>query len=807
MRVLRDRKSRRDLFQSRSRSNGVCSGNRWLVLWAVLGMGIGWAVSVFPIVAGVSEPLIEQFERIKRVTVYDADKVARYPSVVQTSGGELLVVFTRQSSFQQQRTVGDLVLSRSEDQGATWSTPEVVFSSQQGEPRAVGTMSLGSDGRVLLPFAIFSRGQITSSVHLLISDDQAGTWSLREVHAELPLSWWAPSGKVVQTADGTLLMPVYGASTPADLKATVHGCGLLRSSDHGDSWGDFSWIVQGRSRLVGAAGGSRFSFEGLSVVLESKFSGERMLAMVTARRLNESGTGPTETNAGPGASQVLCRMWSKDQGRSWSRPDQLLPGAWPSQTLIGSYAVCANVQWAAWGEVRLLVSRNLFRSFFQETRVTIRGWLQGMHNRPQETPAPPTVPYLADEWPFEHYGFSSLQPIDEENVMVVINRPQRGEGQIEGAANQKIPMERERIEAVFFRRTPVQGDIAPPVAVEPKRPSGRWVLVERMVVDDFGPTAQMPGGDLLGRNQGRVQRSSDGGRSWQPVAGATLPESLGAFGILRSGRWLASTQQVNEPWKDGQHQRMGTVGGYPTFKMSGESYDASIVVYHSDDEGKTWTAGKPFKGPFRWAIPTVSHFFESQSGDVVLPIFGCVSEDEMSSYSSSNGVIRSKDGTDWSDFSFVFRAEPPRAGQYQWEPRYSEMDILKMSDGTWVAFSRHEFITMGPSGWAANDVVISTDQGRRWKKTGGSLAGMSQQKGVVLPRGGLALTYRSSSWQQPGVVISYDQGRSFDYGLAGPYETVNAFATKEDEFVIFTTKGHRSDMLAGIYRWVPESGR
>ena len=34
----------------------------------------------------MSEPLIEQFERVKRVTVYDADKVARYPSVVQTPG-------------------------------------------------------------------------------------------------------------------------------------------------------------------------------------------------------------------------------------------------------------------------------------------------------------------------------------------------------------------------------------------------------------------------------------------------------------------------------------------------------------------------------------------------------------------------------------------------------------------------------------------------------------------------------------------------------------------------------------------------
>ncbi len=195
------------------------------------------------------------------------------------------------------------------------------------------------------------------------------------------------------------------------------------------------------------------------------------------------------------------------------------------------------------------------------------------------------------------------------------------------------------------------------------------------------------------------------------------------------------------------------------------------------------------------------------SEDVALPIFGCVSEHEMDSYSSSNGVIRSTDGTEWGDFSFVFRAKPPRSGQYQWEPRYSEMDILQMPGGTWIAFSRHEFITMGPRGWGANDVAISTDRGCHWKKTGGSFSGVGQQKGVVLPHGGVALTYRSSSWQQPGVGISYDQRHSFDYGLAEPYETVNAFATKEDEFVIFTAKSHRSDMLAGIYRWIPAGQR
>ena len=109
----------------------------------------------------------------------------------------------------------------------------------------------------------------------------------------------------------------------------------------------------------------------------------------------------------------------------------------------------------------------------------------------------------------------------------------------------------------------------------------------------------------------------------------------------------------------------------------------------------------------------------------------------------------------------------------------------------------------GPAGWGANDVSLSTDFGRTWKNTGGHLVQVSQQKGIVLPDGAIAFTYRCHSWQQAAVAISYDEGRSFDYLLTGPYETNNAFMHGTDEFVVFTTKSHRSDSSAGVYRWVP----
>ena len=91
----------------------------------------------------------------------------------------------------------------------------------------------------------------------------------------------------------------------------------------------------------------------------------------------------------------------------------------------------------------------------------------------------------------------------------------------------------------------------------------------------------------------------------------------------------------------------------------------------------------------------------------------------------------------------------------------------------WIAFSRTEYITMGPRGW-----------------------------GSSCPTAAWPSRIERTPVRGPGVVISYDHGWSFQYALTGPYETVHAFAHGEDEFIVFTGKSHRSDMSAGVYRWI-----
>ena len=103
-----------------------------------------------------------------------------------------------------------------------------------------------------------------------------------------------------------------------------------------------------------------------------------------------------------------------------------------------------------------------------------------------------------------------------------------------------------------------------------------------MVVPDLGTMAILAGGDLIAKVSDTLSRSSGGGRIWHKTEDATLPEDLSALAVLKSGRWLTGKVVVNQQWKGrGGPKKVGRDGGYPTFKLSGESYDVSIVMRYS----------------------------------------------------------------------------------------------------------------------------------------------------------------------------------------------------------------------------------
>ena len=89
---------------------------------------------------------------------------------------------------------------------------------------------------------------------------------------------------------------------------------------------------------------------------------------------------------------------------------------------------------------------------------------------------------------------------------------------------------------MFYQLDKPDGRLASAPSSEPKRPHGRWVLAERIVVPNLRAIAQLPSGDLIAKISDSFSRSSDGGRTWLQVEGTTLPEDLSALMVLKSGR-------------------------------------------------------------------------------------------------------------------------------------------------------------------------------------------------------------------------------------------------------------------------------
>ena len=351
-----------------------------------------------------------EWERVRRVPVYESPKAARcpaaarYPSVEKTASGRIFVLFTRQTKSQENARAGDLMLARSDDAGGTWSVPRVVFESIDCVPRAHGTLTCLPDGRLAAPFAVESLDRQASTVRILVSTDEGDTWESLQPEVAGPFCWLCPTGRIVRSSERTLVMPVFGAFTTEDLRATVHSAGVLFSCDGGETWGDFRPIAAGNGRVIGAARTSRFAFEAPAI---QPLNDGRWLAVVTARRLTE----------GPGAPQVLCRSWSTDQGRSWTPVDQLIVGAWSSLIAVDEHTVvCPYTEWCAFAGMKVLFSYDGFTTFSQQLPVLLRGWLKGWgrHNVHEEVPPYPTVPFSGEHrWTYDHFGFPSAAALGE----------------------------------------------------------------------------------------------------------------------------------------------------------------------------------------------------------------------------------------------------------------------------------------------------------------------------------------------------------------------------------------------------------
>lgn len=237
-----------------------------------------------------------------------------FPSVVKLRDGRLLVVYY--DSPEHVSPLGRISMVQSRDDGRTWSPPRVVIDTPFDDRDP--SLTITRTGRLLLSY--FARDSSTSKsagVFVARSDDDGATWS-EPVRVETVLDDAATSSKIVETADGDLVIPLYGSSN-GGVESRVT---MVRSVDGGRTW-------PRRGEVVIAA------IPGISVM-------EPALAGAGARMLVLMRTDRTDN--------LAYAARSLDGGATWSQPSLFGIAAQSSELvpLPGEPAMTVAHVWADW---------------------------------------------------------------------------------------------------------------------------------------------------------------------------------------------------------------------------------------------------------------------------------------------------------------------------------------------------------------------------------------------------------------------------------------------------------------------------
>ena len=154
-----------------------------------------------------------------------------------------------------------------------------------------------------------------SKVFVYYSDDRGKTWNGgKEPIDASPLVWANSYGRFIEEADGTIAMTVYGCLSHEDTDTRIDSCGVLRSHDGGESWGDFTLIAHDEK-------GKEIAYN--EVDIQPLPDGTWVAIIRTEWRSH---------HGGEAASASVS--FSRDRGRTWTKPQYSFIGAVSDITLL-----------------------------------------------------------------------------------------------------------------------------------------------------------------------------------------------------------------------------------------------------------------------------------------------------------------------------------------------------------------------------------------------------------------------------------------------------------------------------------------
>ena len=247
---------------------------RWKSGYKSLGLGALIVLALAPLSAqaGSEEGLIYALKPMTATKVTIA-RQGYFPRLDVLPNDELLSVFKMGAGHVGKH--GYAGLSRSSDGGMTWTEPVKIFDLPKADD-GVDAHGVLRDGTILYGAVSYGwEGERYSyknwyaNSYIIRSQDQGHTWSEPAKVNIAPFTWAYPFGRIIELADGQLLMTMYGGYLPLSLRGPaakdkddvtreMRKLGdqkpeqqrgdfafIIKSKDGGKTWGDLHVIARG----------------------------------------------------------------------------------------------------------------------------------------------------------------------------------------------------------------------------------------------------------------------------------------------------------------------------------------------------------------------------------------------------------------------------------------------------------------------------------------------------------------------------------------------------------------------------------